>query len=317
MATDDRDNGDGNESGSGTAGAVKSALTSKELLLPAVLSAAGAVAASKGPDLMRKLTNATEQKGEEEAQELGQRAAEGAKDSLTGGSGGMMGKLAGKALGGGKSGGGSGGKKTRRLPIQRWTDVAVPVDRAYEAWTEFDAYPKFMHRVLSVEQKGDDKVSWQEKIWFSKRQWEGKITDRRKNDRIAWKTTNGMSHKGVVTFHSLGDNLTRVMVDMEFEPTGMMEKMASGMRFVKRAVQADLARFKAYVEMEDAKGIDYRVVQDDEDDKDDKKDDRQRGDDKRSERANNRNGDKSDEDREAERRERESRRQERREATHA
>src|SRR5205814_6788993 len=97
-----------------------------------------------------------------------------------------------------------------------------------------------------------------EKIWFSKRQWEGRITDRRKNDRIAWTTASGMSHRGVVSFHKLDDNLTRVMVTMEFEPSGMVEKMASGLRFVKRAVQADLARFKAYVELDDAKGIEYR-----------------------------------------------------------
>jgi hypothetical protein len=115
-----------------------------------------------------------------------------------------------------------------------------------------------MHRVLSVEQKGEDKVSWQEKIWFSKRQWEGRITERRKNDRIVWKTTNGMSHKGIISFHELDDRLTRVMVEMEFEPNGLIEKMGSGLRFVKRAVQSDLARFKAYVEMQDAKGIEYR-----------------------------------------------------------
>jgi uncharacterized membrane protein len=67
-----------------------------------------------------------------------------------------------------------------------------------------------------------------------------------------------MSHRGIVSFHQLDANLTRVMVDIEFEPNGMVEKMASGLRFVKRAVQADLARFKAFVEMEDAKGIEYR-----------------------------------------------------------
>ena len=164
-------------------------------------------------------------------------------------------------LGGGDGGGGTGGKKTRRLPIQRWTDVAVPIDKAYTEWTKFDQWPKFMHRVLSVEKKGNDKVRFQAKVWFSKRDWEGRITERRKNDRIAWKTTSGMSHKGVVSFHKLDENLTRVMVDMEFEPNGMIEKMASGMRFVKRAVQSDLARFKAYVEMKDAKGIEYRSAQ--------------------------------------------------------
>jgi uncharacterized membrane protein len=316
MASEDRDDvgtaADGSNGGGGSG--VKAALASKELLVPAALSAAGALLASKGPDLVRKLTSATEEKGEEEAKALGERAAEGAKDGLSSGSGGgMVGKLAGKALGG-KGEGGGGGKKTRRLPIQRWTDVAVPVDRAYEAWTEFDAFPKFMHRVLSVERKDDDKVQWQEKIWFSKRQWEGKITDRRKNDRIAWKTTSGMSHKGVVTFHPISDRLTRVMVDMEFEPTGMIEKMASGLRFVKRAVQADLARFKAYVELEDAKGIEYRAASDDDD-----REDSGRGDDdgNGSGNGNRMRDEKSADDREGEREERESRRQERRQATHA
>jgi uncharacterized membrane protein len=226
-----------------------SALKSKELLIPAALSAAGALAATKAPDLLKKLSG----ESEEEAEKLGQKAAEGAKESLSGGG------LLKKALpgGGGKGGDGGSGKKTRRLPIQRWTDVAVPVETAYDAWLKFDAYPKFLHRVLSVEQK-DGKVSWTEKIWFSTRQWEGEITDRRKNELIAWKSKKGTKHKGVVTFHKLADNLTRVMVDMEFEPTGMIEKMASGMRFVKRAVQSDLARFKAYVEMDDVKGIEYR-----------------------------------------------------------
>jgi uncharacterized membrane protein len=258
--------------GNGVVGALKS----KELLASAALSAAGAIAAAKGPDLVRWITDKTEETGENEARNLGEKVVEGAKTGLTdgkGGPGGLVGKAMSKALpGGGGMGGGGGdgsGKKTRRLPIQRWTDVAVPVDKAYEAWIKFDEYPKFMHRVLSVEKKGQDKISWQEKIWFSKRQWEGRITERRKNDRIVWKTTSGTNHKGIVSFHKLDTNLTRVMVEMEFEPTGMIEKMASGLRFVKRAVQADLARFKAYVEMQDAKGLEYSSARGGDDDKKD------------------------------------------------
>src|SRR5947208_3495405 len=83
------------------------------------------------------------------------------------------------------------------------------VERAYTAWTELDKFPEFMHRVLNVERRGDDKVAWQEKIWFSRRQWEGNITERRKNDRIAWKTTSGMSHYGLVSFHPISERLTR------------------------------------------------------------------------------------------------------------
>jgi uncharacterized membrane protein len=248
-----------NVNGAGDAGtSVLNALKSKEVLVPAALSAATAVAAAKAPDLIHRLTEAGEQKGEEEAEQMGQKAAQGAKDGLKGKAG-TAGKALGKILPGG-GGGGGGSKKTRRLPIERWTDVAVPVAKAYDAWNDFDQYPKFMHRVLSVKEKEEDhdKITWNEKIWFSKREWEGRITDRRKNDRIAWKTASGMSHRGVVSFHQLSPNLTRVMVTMEFEPNGMIEKMASGMRFVKRAVEADLARFKAFVEMEDAKGIEYR-----------------------------------------------------------
>jgi uncharacterized membrane protein len=292
MATDD---GMSDVAGGGAESKIVSALKSKELLIPAALSAAGALAASKGPDVLKKLSG----EGENEAEKLGERAAEGAKSSIgNGAGGGIAGKAVKKALGKG-GGGGGGGKKTRRLPIQRWTDVAVPVDQAYQAWTKFDQFPKFMHRVLTVEQKGEDRVSWQEKIWFSTRQWEGRITERRKNELIAWKTTNGAQHKGVVSFHPLGDRLTRVMVTMEFEPTGMIEKMGSGMRFVKRAVQADLARYKAFVEMEDAKGIEYRAKA-------------ERDEDEPASRERN-ESDREDADRDRD--EREKRRQERRERT--
>src|SRR2546421_11378513 len=157
-------------------------------------------------------------------------------------------------------------------------------------------------------------------MWFINHQWEGGDTDRRKNRRVAWKTTSGMSHAGVVTFHKLDESLTRVMVTMDFVPQGMIEKMGSGMRFVKRAVQADLARFKAQVEMKDAKGLEYRSGSDDQ--KDEKKDEdgesKSGGSDSRGNgernRENGSNGDaKDDEEREEERREREKRRRERQE----
>jgi hypothetical protein len=280
---------------------------SKEALTAAAVSAVGALAAAKGPDLIRKVVGATEEKGEDTAEEMGQKAVEGAKKGL--GNAGPGGKIASKLLGGGGKGGGSGsgsgGKKTRRLPIQRWTDVALPIDRVYDEFTKFDQFPRFMHRVLDVEQKKPDQISFNEKIWFSKRQWEGRVTERRKNDRIVWTTKGGMSHKGIVSFHKLSDNLTRVMVDMEFEPNGMMEKMASGLRFVKRAVQADLARFKTYVEMQDAKGIDYRPNPEDEKDE---QDGENGGD---ADEPTSRDQ-KSDEEREKDRKEREKAREERR-----
>jgi len=290
-----------------------SGMMSKDKLMPALATAAAAAAAglvaTKGPDLVKKLTG----EANEEAEELGGKAAEGAKKQL-GENGGLMGKAASKLMGGGGGGSQKGGK-TRRLPIQRWTDVAVPVNKAYEAWTKWEEWPNFMHRVLEVSEEDDNKIHVSEKIWFWTREWDGEITEQRKNDRIAWKTESGMKHSGVVSFHKIDDNLTRVMVDMDFLPTGVVEKMASGMRFVKRAVQADLARFKAYVEFADAQDLEYKSspeeMQQNQQDGDDEEQD---GDSQEAQSRGDDSDSSSDEDREQERKERESRREERKQA---
>src|SRR5580765_2733447 len=184
----------------------------KKILLPAaagVGTVAAGYAARKAPDLFREqLMPKIEDRSSDEAAKVGKQAVDKMKDGN-----GITGKLAGAVTG--KLGGGGddgGGKKTRRLPIQRYTDVALPVDKVYAAWTDFEKFPNFMHRVTEVKKSGRDEIEWQEKIWFSKRQWKAKITERRKNDRIAWKTTSGTQHTGVISFHKLGDNLTRVMV---------------------------------------------------------------------------------------------------------
>ena len=258
-----------------------SGLGGKGVLFPAVVTAATAaaagLAAKKGPDLLKKLQG-----------DVGRKGAEGLKQGLAS-SGPVVGKVASKLVGGG----GQKGGKTRRLPIQRWTDVAVPVDKAYQAWTQFEEFPKFMHRVLDVKKEDTNKIHWREKIWFSTREWDGEITERRKNDRIAWKSVKGTQHSGVISFHKLDANLTRVLVTVDFVPSGMIEKLASGLRFAKRAVQADLARFKAYVELGDARGLEYKstpaeMEQHREDgDDDSEEDDRDRGS-EREERAGRR-----------------------------
>jgi len=281
----------------------------KKFLLPAaagVGAIAAGYAAKKAPDLFsEQVMPKLEDRGSDEAAKMGKQAM----GKMTDGSSGVMRKVAGGAVGKVTGGGGGGkGKKTRRLPIQRWTDVAVPVDKAYEAWTDFEKFPQFMHRVLSVQKSrdGKDELQWEEKIWFSKREWKGKIVDRRKNDRIAWKTTSGTQHSGIVSFHKIDENLTRVMVEVDFQPTGMFEKLGSGLRFVKRAVQADLARFKAYVEMKDVKGLDFSPEKGNDNGDDDKKDKS----DKKASRSSNGQS-KSSSDGEQERKERAERRKQR------
>jgi hypothetical protein len=196
----------------------------------AATAAAAGLAAKKGPDLMKKLQGEASEEGEE----IGKKGLQGLKQGLSSG-GGPAGKIASKLMPGGDGGGGGQkGGKTRRLPIQRWTDVAVPVEKAYQAWIDFEEFPKFMHRVLEVKKEEQNKIHWREKIWFSTREWDGEITERRKNDRIAWKSVSGTQHSGVISFHKLDSNLTRVLVTLDFVPSGILEKMASGMRFTTR-----------------------------------------------------------------------------------
>lgn len=311
---------------------IASRVMRKEVLIPAAATAATAiagVAARKGG-----IGGKVKQLGGKTAEDVGRKTARGAKEELTGGDGvgGLAAGAASKVLGGG-GGGGSSKAKTRRLQIQRWTDVAVPVERAFETWTNFEEYPKFMHRVLSVKQADDDenKITWDEKIWFSTRHWEAEIVEQRDNELLAWKTTSGTAHAGLVSFHRLDDNLTRVMVTMDFRPSGMMEKMASGLRFVKRAVQADLARFKSYVEFEEA-GLEapqerLRQAEQEEKEEKEKEGDEKEQDEQQEQQEQQQQRDRSesdqaeesdeDRDRESERSERQERREQRREKTTA
>ena len=180
-----------------------------------------------------------------------------------GGAGGIAAK-AGKSLipglgGDGDGGGKGGGKKNdmpgvgkgRRMPIQQAIDVAVPIKTAYNQWTQFEDWPKFMHRLDRVSQEDESHVSFKTKIWGISKEFQAEIVEQKPDERIKWKVTDGVTHTGVITFHELADRLTRLEVNLDVQPGSLIEKAGRGMRHVKRAVRADLARFKAYIEMED------------------------------------------------------------------
>ena len=157
-------------------------------------------------------------------------------------------------LGGGdekQGGAGDGTGKGRRMPIQQSVDVAAPLEVVYDQFTQFEDFPKFMHRVERVEQRDDDCVVFHGKIWGIRRMWQAEIVEQRPDERIVWRTVGGVTHVGVVTFHELSERLTRVELNLDIDPEGVMEKIARGARFAKRAARADLKRFKAFVEMHD------------------------------------------------------------------
>jgi uncharacterized membrane protein len=138
--------------------------------------------------------------------------------------------------------------KGRRMPVQQNIDVAVPIQTAYNQWTQYEEWPEFMHRVTRVSQEDETTVSFATKIWGKTKEFKANIVTARPDEKIKWEVTEGMTHTGWITFHEIAPELTRLELSLDLEPGGLLEKAARGMRHVKRAARGDLHRFKAYIE---------------------------------------------------------------------
>jgi uncharacterized membrane protein len=187
------------------------------------------------------------------------------KIDRAGGVGGLVKEAAGGLLPGigGDSGGGEGMEgvgKGRRMPVQQAVDVAVPLETAYNQWTQFEDWPEFMHRVTRVTQDDECTVKFATKIWGKTKEFEAKIETQRPDERIKWSVAQGITHHGVVTFHELAPRLTRIELNFDVAPGSLIEKAARGMRHVKRAARADLHRFKAFIEMQESETGAWRGV---------------------------------------------------------
>jgi uncharacterized membrane protein len=158
------------------------------------------------------------------------------------------------------SGGPTATGKGRRMPVQQAVDVGVPLETAYNQFTQFEEWPEFMHRVTRVTQEDDCSISFAAKIWGKTKEFQASIETQRPDERIKWKVSQGILHTGVVTFHELAPRLTRIEVTLDVEPGSLIEKAARGMRHVKRAVRADLHRFKAFIEMQEVETGAWRGV---------------------------------------------------------
>src|SRR3954447_24238656 len=108
-----------------------------------------------------------------------------------------------------------------------------------------------MHRLQSVDQSDPTRLKVTANVWGRKRSWDAEIVEQIPNERIEWRTKSGSNHHGVVTFHELDEHLTRVLLTLDFPPEGLVEKMGSGLRIIRRAAIGDLKRFKAQLEMRD------------------------------------------------------------------
>ncbi|CAM5271177.1 hypothetical protein SXANM310S_02939 [Streptomyces xanthochromogenes] len=169
-----------------------------------------------------------------------------AKAALSAGGDALKDKVTGLFKGkGGKGGGGS-----KSVNIVEDIDVGVPVREAYDQWTQFQEFSTFAKGVVSVEKSDDTTSNWRVKVAKSTRSWKANVTEQIPDERIAW-TTDGAKGtvKGVVTFHPITDNLTRVLLNLEYFPQGLFEKTGNIWRAQGRRARLDLKLYRKFIMM--------------------------------------------------------------------
>jgi uncharacterized membrane protein len=132
--------------------------------------------------------------------------------------------------------------------VEKSIEVNVPVSTAYNQWTQFEEFPRFMEGVKSVRQLDNKRLHWQTAIGGKEEDFDATIDEQIPDQRIAWHSTIGPKQGGVVTFHRLSDNKTRIMLQMEYDPQGFVEKAGDMLGAVSRRIQGDLERFKKFIE---------------------------------------------------------------------
>lgn len=132
--------------------------------------------------------------------------------------------------------------------VEESIEVDVPVSTAYNQWTQFESFPQFMASVQSVEQLDDTHLRWRAVVGGKVKQWEAEITEQIPDERIAWRSISGVPNDGVVTFQTIGDARTRVMLRMNYLPETAVEKVGDAVGATKLTAKGNLKKFKTLLE---------------------------------------------------------------------
>jgi uncharacterized membrane protein len=132
--------------------------------------------------------------------------------------------------------------------ITESVDVAVPVRTAYNQWTQFEEFPRFMDGVEEIRQTDDTHLHWVAEFGGKREEWDAEVTEQHPDERVAWAARGGKGNAGVVTFHRLDEDSTRVTVQMDWDPEGVLENVGATLGFDDRQVSKDLERFKEMIE---------------------------------------------------------------------
>ena len=132
--------------------------------------------------------------------------------------------------------------------IEKEIVVDVPVNVAYDQWTQFESFPEFMEGVKEVVQLDEKRLRWRAEIAGKDEEWEAEITDQVPDRHIAWRSVTGAMNAGSVMFQPAGDGQARVTLELAYEPRDATEKVGDALGFLERRVSGDLERLKRFLE---------------------------------------------------------------------
>ena len=133
--------------------------------------------------------------------------------------------------------------------VEKNIEVDVPVRTAYNQWTQFEEFPEFMNGITEVRQTDDTHMHW--KATFVpgiSTEWDAEITEQIPDQRVAWRSTTGAKNNGAIRFEKVREDVTRVMLELDYEPEGLVENVDSHLGIVSSRVEGDLKRFKSFIE---------------------------------------------------------------------
>jgi uncharacterized membrane protein len=146
--------------------------------------------------------------------------------------------------------------------VTKTIEVDVPVRTAYNQWTQFEEFPKFMEGVHEVHQLDDRRLHWRAEVGGKEEEWEAEIREQVPDEKIIWHSTSGKENAGIVTFDNLGSSKTRVHLEMSYDPEGFVETIGDKLGFMSRRVEGDLERFKEFIESRGVETGAYRETLD-------------------------------------------------------
>ncbi len=132
--------------------------------------------------------------------------------------------------------------------IEKSIEVNVSVNTAYNQWTQFEEFPNFMEGIEEVTQLDERRLHWRAEIGGKTKEWTAEIIEQLPDQRIAWRSISGPQNAGVVTFHPIADDKTKIMLHLEYDPEGFIENAGDTFGLVSWRVSGDLERFKEFIE---------------------------------------------------------------------